>query len=143
MGDRLTLRTYFDGSCGPRNPGGVAAYGFLIRDEAGDIIHSSSGRLGSGPEFTNNVAEFGALYQAMLWVHHHYPEAHVVFYGDSSLVVAIMRGEARAQKGKYLAYYQKTIQLAKPYLAKQQWRFQWIQRALNHEADELAQYYRF
>src|SRR5438093_13223848 len=102
MGDRLTLRTYFDGSCGPRNPGGVAAYGFLIRDEAGDIIHASSGRLGSGPEFTKNVAEFGALYQAMLWVPHHYPEAHVVFYGDPRLEEAIMRGGALVEKGKSL-----------------------------------------
>jgi len=70
-GNPLLLRVYFDGSCGPKNPGGVAAYGFLIRNETDQIIHSSSGRIGSGPDFTNNVAEFEGLYQAMLWLHHH------------------------------------------------------------------------
>src|SRR5207249_806073 len=143
MGDRLTLRTYFDGSCGPTNPGGVAAYGFLIRNEAGQIIHESSGRIGSGPGFTNNVAEFESIYQAMLWIHQHHPKASALFYGDSSLVVSILRGEAQAKKGKYLPYYQKTIELARPYLARGQWQVHWIQRDLNSEADELAQYYRF
>ena len=139
----MLLRVYFDGSCGPKNPGGVAAYGFLIRSEADQIIHESSGRIGSGPEFTNNVAEFEGLYQAMLWLHHHYPQAEVDFYGDSTLVVSLMCGEAQAKKGKYLPYYEKTIELARPYLTRGQWSVHWIQRDFNSEADELSQYYRF
>lgn len=38
-----------DGLCEPVNPGGIATYGYVIRDEAGIVIARKSGIVGKGP----------------------------------------------------------------------------------------------
>lgn len=134
-----TLHVYFDGSCGPA-PGGTAAYGFVVKNADGDIVHSQHGRVGSGPSMTGNVGEYEALYQAMRYIATHHPKYHVIFHGDSTLVISQMRGESKARKGKYLPYFYKSAALAEPFVEARLWTFQWIQRALNSEADDLAQY---
>lgn len=139
----MKLTVFFDGSCGPRNPGGVAAYGFVVKDDEGEVIHSGYGRACRGEGATNNVAEYEGLYQAMKFIEKTYPEAHVLFKGDSWLVIAQMRGEAKAKSGKYLPYHEKSKKLAAPFIEKKLWKFQWIQRAFNSEADKLSQYQRF
>lgn len=139
----MKLFVYFDGSCGPRNPGGTAAYGFVVKDHDGNILHSGCGRAERGQEATNNLAEYAGLYWAMRWVHENHPRTETTFMGDSTLVISQMRGEGKAKKGKYLPWYRKSAELAKPYIEKKLWKFLWIQRALNSEADELSQYYRF
>jgi ribonuclease HI len=136
----VKLSCYFDGSMGPSGPKAIAAYGYVVKDEEGKTVHSSSGRAAKGVDASCNVAEFSGLYAAMFWVHTHQPEAEVVFYGDSQLVIMLMRGEAKARKGKYLPYYRKAIALALPYIEKKQWSFEWIGRAMNSEADKLSQY---
>lgn len=137
------LSVYFDGSCGPRNPGGVAAYGFVIKNENEEVIHTGAGRVTRGRNATNNVAEFGALHAAMVAVTKLDPEAQVRFHGDSTLVITVMTGESQARKGKYYPYYQKAKTLAEPYIARKLWTFHWINRWMNHQADELAQHWRF
>lgn len=92
---------------------------------------------------SSNVAEYEGLYQSMLYVQQHYPDAQVTFRGDSALVIGQMRGESKARKGRYVPFYLKTIKLAYPYIQTRQWTFQWVQRALNSEADELSQYQRY
>ncbi len=139
----MKLFAYSDGSCGPRNPGGTAAYGFVIKNEEMEVIHTGSGRVCKGAEATNNVAEMEGMYQAMLLVAKEHPKANVEFNADSSLVIALMRGEAKARSGKYLPYYAKSIALAEPFIEKKLWKFRWIQRGFNSEADELAQYHRY
>lgn len=136
----MTLQAYFDGSYGPKFPNGTAAYGFIIK---GDSVYAGYGRLGSGPGFSNNCAEYFGLYQAMLYVQEHFPYEQVTFYGDSTLVINQMNGVSKAKKGHYLPYYQQAIDLATPYIKKQQWSFEWVPRAMNSEADELSQYSRY
>lgn len=137
----MRLQVYFDGSF--RNPNGTAAYGFIVYDEDRKVVHSASGRAGRGKDMSGNVAEYEGLYQAMKYIEKHYPEAQVLFNGDSTLVISQMRGEARARTGKYLPYHEKTLKLAAPFIKGKLWRFNWVQRALNSAADELAQYQRY
>ncbi len=132
------LEVYFDGSCGPYAHG-VAAYGFVVYDDQHEILHKGYGRVGSGPEISSNVAEFEGLYQSMLYILQHHPNAEVAFFGDSSMVIDQMNGEAKARKGKYVPYAQKTMALAR---GRTLWSYRWIARAFNSEADELAQYQR-
>lgn len=127
---------YFDGSYGSR----IAAYGFIVKNKDGDTIHTASGRAGKGVDMSSNVGEYEGLYQAMLYVQEHYPDAEVEFFGDSQLVITQMKGESKAKKGKYLPYYRKAIALAMPYIERKQWTFHWIGRALNSEADKLSAY---
>lgn len=136
------LEIYFDGSCGPRNPGGTAAFGFVIKRD-GETIYRGYGRAGSGPDMSNNLAEYEGLYQAMCRVKEDFPEEKATFYGDSTLVINQMNKVSQAKKGLYLPYYKKSAELAEPYIQRQQWSFEWIARDLNSEADDLSQYQRF
>lgn len=140
---KTELEVYFDGSCGPGNPGGTAAYGFVVYDEHRALIHAGHGRVVSGPEASNNVGEYGGLLNAMKFIAEHYPDKQVMFNGDSELVINQMNGRSKARKGLYLSYYQEAAALAAPYIEKRQWRFQWIPRDMNSEADELSQYSRY
>lgn len=135
------ITAYFDGSCGP-GPGGTAAYGFVVKRD-GETIHAAYGRAMTGPTATCNLAEYSGLYAAMQYVQEKFPEEKVVFYGDSTLVINQMNGVAKAKKGHYVPYYEKSIAFAAPYIEREQWSFEWIPRGLNSEADELSQYMRF
>jgi len=138
----MNLTIYFDGSCGP-GANGTAAYGYIVKNDAGETLHTASGRIGAGKAMSSNLAEFAGLYYAMLWVHEHSPDAEAVFMGDSSLVITHMRGESKARKGRYLPWYRKAIRLASPHIEAGKWDFRWINRAMNSEADELSQHYRY
>lgn len=135
------ITVYFDGSYGPKSPYGTAAWGFVVKqDEA--TVHAAYGRTGSGMGFSSNCAEFDGLYQAMSYVHQTYPDQPVTFHGDSTLVINLMNSVAKAKKGLYIPYYEKSAALAAPYIRRQQWLFEYVPRAMNSEADELSQYLR-
>lgn len=138
----MSIQIYFDGSYGPRFPNGTAAYGFVVKRD-GETIFEGNGRVGSGPGFSCNVGEAEGLYQSMVYAHENFPDEQVVFYGDSTLVINLINGVAKARKGHYLPYYEKAEAFAKPYIERRQWSFEWIVREMNHEADELAQYSRY
>ena len=55
----------FDGLCEPVNPGGIATYGYIIKDDAGLVIAKKSGVVGKGPQMSNNVAEYAALCECL------------------------------------------------------------------------------
>jgi ribonuclease HI len=115
----------------------------VIKNEKEEVIEKGSGRACKGHQASNQVGEFESIYQAMLIIAKDYPQAKVVFNGDAMLVIEIMTGRAKAKRGRYMPYYQKTIALARPFIEKKQWTFEWIPRGLNSEADELSQYHRY
>ncbi|NTW37475.1 MAG: ribonuclease H, partial [Syntrophobacteraceae bacterium] len=49
------ITVYFDGLCYPKNPGGVAAYGYLVYRDS-EPIWRGFGGVGEGRGMTNNVA---------------------------------------------------------------------------------------
>ena len=61
------ITLYFDGLCRPRNPGGVATFGYVIYKDGekgekwvwGNWLRC---------EMTNNVAEYSALKHALEWI---------------------------------------------------------------------------
>src|SRR5450432_340898 len=52
---------WFDGACGPINPGGTASYGVMIKDQAGTILVRERGLVGEGSTMSNNVAEYAGV----------------------------------------------------------------------------------
>ncbi len=112
-------------------------------DEDRNVLHSGSGRAERGQGASCNVAEYSGLIAGMEWVVGHFPEAEVTFNGDSLMVISQMRGEVKAKKGKYLEAHRRAQSLAEPYIRKKLWSFEWIARALNSQADALAQYHRY
>jgi ribonuclease HI len=85
------ISLYFDGLCRPRNPGGIATYGYVIYQD-GKKVKSGSGVIGSGVGMTNNVAEYSALKRAVEWVSRNCVDGEIVIKGDSQLVIHQMNG---------------------------------------------------
>ncbi len=85
------ITLYFDGLCRPRNPGGVATYGYVIYKD-GKKVKSGYGVVGSGAGMTNNVAEYSALKHALEWARENCTEDVIVIKGDSQLVIHQLNG---------------------------------------------------
>src|ERR1700722_3561249 len=95
---------HFDGSCGPKNPGDSAGWGYTISK---DGVHwvEDSGELSDGT-FTNNYAEFYALFKGLEFLKPLLKLTDRLFIrGDSALVINIMRKKWKAKEGIYFPTY--------------------------------------
>ena len=127
------ITIYFDGLCRPKNPGGVATYGYLIfRD--GKKVKSGYGVVGSGPGMTNNVAEYSALKQAAEWLRRQGGDDEIMIKGDSQLVIHQMNGTWQVRS----ATSKKFVPEIRRLFEGRKIRFIWIPREQNVEADELS-----
>ncbi len=131
----IMLSVYFDGLCSPKNPGGVAAYGYLVYKN-GELLHKGWGVVGEGRGMTNNVAEYEALLAAIKWLRENRLEDRVVFKGDSRLVIKQMRGEWSVKSETSKRY----VPMIKRLLEGIDFEFLWIPREENAEADSLSKY---
>ena len=148
MGKVYTL--HFDGSCWP-NPGGKAGYGFTLEDSDGNLIEEGHGVVGTGPKMSNNVAEFHALRQGLIAFQRHRcecgPHSHpynvekqpLSIFGDSNMVVKIMRGEWMPTPGKL--YYNEWAAASVEWLRVARYadiQIRWVPRAQNQRCDDLS-----
>jgi ribonuclease HI len=127
------ITIYFDGLCRPKNPGGVATYGYVIYKD-GEKVKSGCGVVGSGAGMTNNVAEYSALKHAAEWVSQRGGDDEIVIKGDSQLVIHQMNGTWQiksATSKKFVPEIQRMLEGRKT-------RFVWIPREQNVEADQLS-----
>ena len=127
------ITVYFDGLCYPKNPGGVAAYGYLVRRD-GELIHKGFGAVGEGKGMTNNVAEYEGLRAAAQWLQDEGIEEKLVVKGDSQLVIKQMTGVWRISSGTSKKYVPQIKRL----LEGKDVTFSWVPREENEEADKLS-----
>jgi ribonuclease HI len=130
---RIMITVYFDGLCYPKNPGGVAAYGYLINRD-GEIVHRGFGAVGEGRGMTNNVAEYEALMAAARWLVDEGIEEKIVIKGDSELVIKQMKGQYRVSSATSRKYVPEIRDLLKG----RDVSFSWVPREENEEADRLS-----
>jgi ribonuclease HI len=135
---------HFDGSCGPKNPGGTAAYGFVLKRE-GVVVESGHAVIGSGPGMTNNLAEFHALWRGLVAFNKHSHDDLAAKHslqvlGDSNLVVQIMNRQWRASADKAYFFDYEGANALRNILTKlgHTITFGWIPRAENQECDDLS-----
>ncbi|MGB7544875.1 MAG: ribonuclease HI [Methanothrix sp.] len=127
------ITIYFDGLCYPRNPGGIAAYGYAVYRD-GKPIWRGFGAVGEGRGMTNNVAEYEALMAAARWLVDEGIEEKIIIKGDSELVIKQMRGEYRVTS----ATSKKYVPEIKRLLQGRDVSFSWVPREENEEADQLS-----
>jgi len=127
------ITIYFDGLCRPKNPGGVATYGYVIYKD-GEKVKSGFGVVGSGAGMTNNVAEYSALKRAAEWVSRNGGDDEIVIKGDSQLVIHQMDGTWQIKS----ATSKKFVPEIRRLLEGRKTRFIWIPREQNAEADQLS-----
>jgi ribonuclease HI len=129
--DMITI--YFDGLCRPKNPGGMATYGYVIHKD-GKEVKSGYGVIGTGAGMTNNVAEYSALKRAAVWVSLNSTDDEIEIKGDSQLVIRQMNGiwQVKSETSK------KFVPEIRKLLEGRKTRFIWIPREKNAEADRLS-----
>jgi ribonuclease HI len=127
------ITIYFDGLCRPKNPGGVATYGYVIYKD-GENVKSGCGVVGAGAGMTNNGAEYSALKHAMEWVSRNSNDDEIVIKGDSRLVIHQMDGTWQIKSATSKKYVPEIRRL----MEGRKTRFVWIPREQNVEADLLS-----
>lgn len=135
---------HFDGSCAPVNPGGTAAYGYVLTKN-GRPIDIGKGVIGTGPEYSNNLAEHYAVAEGMKSFLKHYDGTKNAFLhirGDSQLVINQLNGKWRVKAGLYQKEAIRAIGLLHQIRdLKVKVNIQWIPREANHECDVLSKEY--
>lgn len=120
---------FFDGACEPKNPGGIATFGWLIKQDD-QIVAWGYGEAKRGEGTTNNLAEYHALLSALqaaqdLAIH---PTS---IQGDSQLVVNQVNGSWRINKPHLAELANRVKEFNPPPLG-------WIPREQNEAADKLS-----
>lgn len=127
------IECWFDGCTEPVNPGGHSGWGAIVKDRE-NLLLSSCGYVGFGPEMSNNVAEYAGVIAILKFlIENKISEARI--FGDSDLVVKQLMGQWKAKRGLYLPYFKEAWKL------KQQLplvTLHWIPRERNDAADKLS-----
>lgn len=133
-----TISCYFDGSCEPKNPGGVAKYG-IVCYEGKEEIYTEHGIVCSGSEASNNVAEWVGFHSIIKWLIKFkdlFGQYDVNIYGDSMMVCSQARGYWRIKDGLYKKYALDAMNDFKD--LDMDLNIEWIPREFNARADELS-----
>jgi ribonuclease HI len=131
------IEVYFDGLCQPVNPGGIACYAFVVKNQ-GKTIHSSYGIAGEpfSKDSTNNVAEYTALIKALEWLAaSELDSSGVRVIGDSKLVISQLGGQYKVKSKRILPLYRRARELKESF---KNLKFLLVPREENKEADGLT-----
>jgi ribonuclease HI len=131
----MSTTIYFDGLCEPVNPGGVAAYGWLIQDNSGETLASGKGIAANGPKATNNVAEYAAARAALEAAIEMDLSGPILVRGDSQLVIKQVTGEWGC-KARHLIGPRNRLRNLANQLGDV--TFEWVPREENEPADRLS-----
>lgn len=124
-----------DGLCEPRNPGGTACFGWVAYED-GEKIAEDCGVACSGPEATNNVAEYTAVIKALEWLlESGYSKEKIEVRSDSQLCIYQITGTYEVRSPRILPLWEKVFRLARKF---RDLRFRWVPRERNAEADVLS-----
>lgn len=128
---------FFDGLCEPRNPGGVATYGFAIYDGKRKVIdgHGTVGAGMLGDDVSNNVAEYTAMIRGMEALLSMGKRGRVTVKGDSQLTIRQMQGKYAVHANRLVPLHRKASLIARQFGSID---FIWIPREENEEADMLS-----
>jgi ribonuclease HI len=127
-------RIYFDGACGPVNPGGIATFGWRFVAPDGRVLAYNRGEVCRGPGATNNVAEWHALLHAVRFLAERGWTGRLHIYGDSLMVIRQLNGRWRCNREGLRRCRDECRQL----LTGIAWQAIWIPREENAETDALT-----
>ncbi len=133
------LKAFFDGLCEPKNPGGVACYGFVVYrgSSVGEqkVFEDCGLAAEPGPDSTHNVAEYTGLIKGLEWIQANANERELQILGDSQLVIRQLTGEYKVRSPRVFTFYQTAVSILEGF----RWTAKWIPREENTVADELCE----
>lgn len=118
---------FCDGLSKSKNTDRYACWGIVIVDDHGLVITSDGDYMGSGPDMTNNLAEYYAVLHALCWTAEHVPNAAVEVKTDSQLVAEQVNGKYACKDEKLLPLCYEARELLRHTMA----RLTWIPREQN------------
>lgn len=137
----MAYTIYCDGLCepaypgGPRNPGGMATYGFVIYKDH-EQIKEGWAIIGSGQGMTNNVAEYTGAIKALEWmIENDLTDDKITLRSDSQLLIYQLDGSYAVRSPRIYPLYSHVRKLLKKFKKKS---YCWIPREENEEADALS-----
>jgi ribonuclease HI len=99
-------------------------------------IGEGYGMVCSGPEATNNVAEYTAVIKALEWLlKNDFTAERIEVRSDSQLCIYQLTGDYAVRSSRIKPLYKKAKNLAKKFASL---KFRWVPREKNEEADELS-----
>lgn len=126
---------FIDGACEPVNPGGTGSYGIYAVCN-GEVVLEDWAIIGTGEGMTNNVAEYRALFHALLKLKEKFgTKIKIVIHSDSQLVVKQCNDEWPIRRGHYVEMAQRARHVA---LEFPRITYVWIPREKNGFADALS-----
>lgn len=137
MAKGAVIEGWFDGVCEPKNPGGHAASGVLVKVN-GEIRYSNGTYIAGGPKASNNVAEYAACAEVMVYIRGLDLPGIVTIRGDSRLVIEQLNGRWKINGGLYMPYHEAAKAAYKQlqrYYGIRNVHLQWIPRDENSECD--------
>lgn len=128
----MSATLWFDGACEPRNPGGTATWGYVLRVEDGRDArdHGLAAKAGS-PMATNNVAEYMGLLHGLKAARRARVK-RLAIRGDSLLVIRQVQGKFAVKAPRLVELHAEAKRLLAGF---EGWEATWIPRARNGEAD--------
>lgn len=124
-----------DGSIRPKNPGGYAGGGYVVRSLQ-KHIKTGYVDLGQSPEMTNNIAEYAAVLASLEYLVDNNLIDHCIFVRtDSNLVVHQLNKKYKCYNKNLKIYRDKIWELVKKF---KEVHFQWVPRKDNTEADAAS-----
>lgn len=125
---------FCDGACEPVNPGGTAAYGWVIYWQ-GKRARDGCGVVCSGPEATNNVAEYQAVIKALEYLRSKDFTGKISVCSDSRLIINQLSGLWNVSSPHLKKLWKQTKDLAAQF---EHVSYYWIPREQNTEADAMS-----
>ena len=156
MQKKKKVEVYFNGTCQPYNPGGIACYGFVIyQQQQQDVVHVANG-LALAEPFTDNatdiVAAYTAIIKALEWLLAHRPDGSsnnnsssfrtqtIVVKGDSQLVINQIKGKYKVKEARIIPLYKRVRSLISKF---KNIKIKWIPREQKKYADTLLSYWAY
>jgi len=128
------LNIYFDGG----NAKGIATWAVLVKDNE-KVIAKLTGLVDARLPQTNNVAEWTALYMAVVYASAQAQNVYqFVIHGDSELVIKQINGEYAVSHPNLQSIFQRTQDILLGLNITHNISFKWIPREENSEVDALG-----
>lgn len=127
---------FFDGACLPVNPYGNMGVGSIILNKDLKEVFKYSAEKTPNRNNSNNVAEYMALKQVLLYFYENgLTDKKILILGDSNLVINQMNDEWQIKDGLYRDQAIVTKQIYENFTNL---NLHWIPRELNYLADMLS-----
>lgn len=137
---QVMITGYFDGSCGPENPGGDIRYGWCVTEDE-VVIHSSSSGIIPIQEDnhrTNNLAEYLGIQSLLEFISNTGIEVDEI-YGDSKMVINMITGVwGKKKPHKKFPHLLKPLKKCRELYIELSIPITWIPREENEIADYLS-----